>query len=669
MKSEAVKMAARGFRVFPLKPGTKRPLRKGWQQSASSDPLEVFETWPSDNCNVGIATGREILIADADESGGKRGLESLDGFGLPETFTVATPRGGLHLYFAVPDGLEFSNSVERLAPGIDIRATGGLVAGPGSRANGGTYTVVRDVPLAPLPAHFADMLTAARKRTAEAGASIGPLDTPKAIERAASWLSGAAPAVEGEGGDNRTVIVANRVLDFGVSPETALELMLDRWNDKCLPPWDVEDLEKKVFSAASTRQDPIGRDLVGLGFVDIDPPAGAVEVGASGTFASGTFASRIFDHCETIEAESAIPPRPWLIENFLIREAVTMLTAPGSAGKSTLALQVALALATGDGTRFGFDVREAAKVLVINNEDPPDEMRRRVAAIHRHYGLDRAATFGKVRYFSNRDGKFQIATRDKNGRIHPTPDLAELKAYVRGEGVGCIALDPLVSIHQSEENNNTEMQRVMDLLTSFSISCSVSTLLISHTSKPGVATADGYAGNANAARGASSVKDACRLLLTLFGMSEKDGEKFGIDPRTRHRYVRLDDAKMNMSLASPEARWFSKATVYLDNAGAAPGARPDALGVLVPAMLKDASGAKLAAVAEIVARGIDGFMSVNSAATLVRADPFFSGLSERAAAKLVVEAFAAGRVEVLGRTIRFERVGETGGKLSHEIRA
>ena len=84
------------------------------------------------------------------------------------------------------------------------------------------------------------------------------LDTPEACRSVTAYLKRAKPAVEGEGGDNHTIVVANTVGDYGISEGKALELMLEHWNDRCSPPWEPEELQKKIQSARKSRQNPIG---------------------------------------------------------------------------------------------------------------------------------------------------------------------------------------------------------------------------------------------------------------------------------------------------------------------------------------------------------------------------------------------------------------------------
>jgi hypothetical protein len=140
----ALGLARRGFRVFPLEPGAKIPVYAfAWKDLASSDVSAIrswWRQWP--DANIGVATGRGLVVLDADVKGGKRGLESLDlldALGLPDSLRVATPSGGVHVYLRCNG--ERGNSVASLKgfPDIDVRGDGGFVVGPGSMVNGVEY--------------------------------------------------------------------------------------------------------------------------------------------------------------------------------------------------------------------------------------------------------------------------------------------------------------------------------------------------------------------------------------------------------------------------------------------------------------------------------------------------------------------------------------------------
>ncbi len=70
-----------------------------------------------------------------------------------------------------------------------------------------------------------------------------------AVRRAQAYLAKIAGAIQGEGGDNDTYVVACvLVRDFGLSVENALELLRE-WNAKCTPPWSESDLIEKLQNA------------------------------------------------------------------------------------------------------------------------------------------------------------------------------------------------------------------------------------------------------------------------------------------------------------------------------------------------------------------------------------------------------------------------------------
>ena len=78
---------------------------------------------------------------------------------------------------------------------------------------------------------------------------------------------------------------------------------------------------------------------------------------------------------------SNIPHRHWLYGTYLIRGEITVLAAPGGAGKTALATGIAVEIATDtvilEEKIYG---ESASKVLFINGEDGGSEIHRRVLA-------------------------------------------------------------------------------------------------------------------------------------------------------------------------------------------------------------------------------------------------------------------------------------------------
>ncbi|WP_083460430.1 bifunctional DNA primase/polymerase [Jiangella muralis] len=172
----ALAAAAKGWRIFPVGPGSKVPMIKAWEQQATDRPEQIRSWWRGYAMNIGIATGPSgLVVVDLDDGGGhlpperhagaRHGLDVLGrlaasaGADIPtNTYTVSTP-GGLHLYFRAPESIELRCTSGVLGWKIDTRAGGGYIVGAGSMRRDGQYRVVRDLPVAELPDWLRHALT------------------------------------------------------------------------------------------------------------------------------------------------------------------------------------------------------------------------------------------------------------------------------------------------------------------------------------------------------------------------------------------------------------------------------------------------------------------------------------------------------------------------------
>ncbi|MQA62362.1 MAG: DNA primase [Actinophytocola sp.] len=199
MLTAALASAARGWPVFPLRPGTKRPAlhgvdacprtgsctdgHLGWEQRATTDRDRIRTAWSHAPYNIGIATGPAgLVVIDLDtakpgepppEGWSLRGVDSgadvfavvAEWVGEPvpaDTLTVETPSGGRHLYFTAPAAIALRKTEGGRGNGlgwkIDTRAWGGYVVGPGSVTANGRYRYANTHDLAPLPGWLVDRL-------------------------------------------------------------------------------------------------------------------------------------------------------------------------------------------------------------------------------------------------------------------------------------------------------------------------------------------------------------------------------------------------------------------------------------------------------------------------------------------------------------------------------
>jgi putative DNA primase/helicase len=218
---------------------------------ATTDTREIEAWWQEADYNTGISCS-ELVVIDVDPRNG--GHESLERWRrtveperwLPKTRTHVTGSLGWHYLFWRPPDLEVKNGP--WLRGVDVKAFGGLVVGPGSIHISGRYYTVEDpsVPIAKIPAAVIETITTARSRPGAARASHRDLPSTPNI------LNGV------EEGERDTVIfrMACREREWcrrnGYSIEEALlhveELVLKAARNS-VPPFPEDQARSKVTQA------------------------------------------------------------------------------------------------------------------------------------------------------------------------------------------------------------------------------------------------------------------------------------------------------------------------------------------------------------------------------------------------------------------------------------
>ncbi|MEV0443987.1 bifunctional DNA primase/polymerase [Streptomyces spectabilis] len=197
----ALDAAARGWHVFPLRPGTKRPALHGvkactrtgpcvhghakWEQRATTNPDRIRAAWTRAPFNIGVACGPSgLVVVDLDTAKDKGSADAPDGattfaalceragHAVPHTYRVRTASGGTHLYFTTPAGVRLANTAGTIGPLVDTRAHGGYVVAAGSTTPTGEYEPLSAPVTAALPSWLHTILRPAPARP------VGPLKLP-----------------------------------------------------------------------------------------------------------------------------------------------------------------------------------------------------------------------------------------------------------------------------------------------------------------------------------------------------------------------------------------------------------------------------------------------------------------------------------------------------------
>jgi AAA domain len=220
-----------------------------------------------------------------------------------------------------------------------------------------------------------------------------------------------------------------------------------------------------------------------------------------------------------------IPPRSWLLGTTFCRRFLSSLIADGGVGKTALRLAQLVSLAIGC-SLTGEHVFLRCRVLVVSLEDDADELRRRVYAVMRHHGITPEQLKGWL-FLSAPKGLRLAEVKDGSRANGQLKEL--LNSAIENLKIDVVSLDPFIKTHGLEENSNDAIDYVCTLLAKMAIEhdCAVD---LPHHTKKGLG---GGAGDADRGRGASSMKDAARLVYTLNPMTAEEAKQFGVDETER----------------------------------------------------------------------------------------------------------------------------------------
>jgi len=265
---------------------------------------------------------------------------------------------------------------------------------------------------------------------------------------------------------------------------------------------------------------------------------------------------------------SSLPVREWVLGHRLMKGYITAMFAPGGVSKSMFSLLSAVSVASGK-PYTGETVHRKGKVWVINNEDDEPEQLRRLAGIVKHHKVD-DSVLDNISLSCGYGNPYVTSTVDKEGNVVHHPNAEKIISEAKANNVNYIIIDPFISTHQSDENDNNSIQKVVDVLKHVAKEANVAIELVHHTRKAtGGTNSEDHAGNADAGRGASSLKDACRVIATLARISQKNAKDQLIDYEHEGRFlVRLDSGKGNYSGPPESAEWFKQVSVDVGNGDA-----------------------------------------------------------------------------------------------------
>lgn len=257
-----------------------------------------------------------------------------------------------------------------------------------------------------------------------------------------------------------------------------------------------------------------------------------------------------------------LPRRPWVWGRWLLRETVTAIVAPGGVGKSSFVASMMLALASGRQDILGKTSWGGPKtVWYWNLEDSLSELEMQLTAAALFHDVSAVECDSRIFVDSGPEGaELCIALEGEAGFQVAVPVVDALVAELIARKVDVLVIDPFVSSHSVNENDNGAIDAVAKTWARIAKRANCAIVLVHHSRKLG-----GEKVSAESARGGSSLIAAARVTLVLNRMDSREAEQFGItDEGERRRLFTVQDDKSNRAPAA-DAEWFRIASQDVGN--------------------------------------------------------------------------------------------------------
>jgi hypothetical protein len=168
--------------------------------------------------------------------------------------------------------------------------------------------------------------------------------------------------------------------------------------------------------------------------------------------------------------KSAASTTPWLIEQLWTAQAVGIIGGTPKSYKTWMALEMAVAVASGSACLGSFAVPSPGPVLLYAAEDSESALRLRLESLADHHRLQLA-------YLDIR-----VITADSL-RLDRTPDQERLEATLMLHRPALLILDPLVRLHAIDENAAGEIAALLGYLRLLQRKTGVAIALVHHARK------------------------------------------------------------------------------------------------------------------------------------------------------------------------------------------
>lgn len=564
-----------------------------------------WSDWP--DAMIGIPTGEKIgaWVLDVDpRHGGNETLAAMEEeYGeLPATLSATTASGGKHYYFKFTEGVRNRGN---FGPGLDVRGVGGFVIAPGSVTSaGGKYEWDNDFEILDCPSWLLDLVIRKHEPTTNVTAPSGQVTNSAyvnaAVDRELAELA-SAPMGSRNNSLNDSAFAIGQFVGAGALPESEARALLQDvargwgrdWARCCktienglaagqrspreIPSAEHDndntrlvDITKMIENGLRKAKD---RQPVPADKPDVKPAKEPAKSTASDsqtsekpTQSSDTEPANkpaldstnpaaqddkpaILATAFVYKDPSKLPRREFAFGTHYIRKYVSVTVAPGGLGKTANSIVESLAMVSGK-PLAGTKPAERLRCWFFNSEDPRDELDRRIMAACIKYKLASEDVEGLF-LDTGREQELVIAVEDKKSGVRIVQPIVEaVVEQIQKHKIDVMIVDPFVSTHQVNENDNGAIDKVAKLWAQIADHTNCAIDIVHHLRK----LADREA-TVEDARGAVSLIGAARSVRILNRMSATQAKDAGLSEQDRYGYFSITHGKANLTAMSSKLDW------------------------------------------------------------------------------------------------------------------
>jgi RecA-family ATPase len=242
--------------------------------------------------------------------------------------------------------------------------------------------------------------------------------------------------------------------------------------------------------------------------------------------ATATSAAQSQERKELIEPLRTVTPAAWrdipleemqwLATNRIPAGEPAILSGDGGGGKTTIALQLAVAVERGLGEWLG-TTTSSGPVIFVSAEEPEAEMRRRLDRVARKLRIDPAEIAGLHFHFAEPEASL-LAVASSDGTMSPTPLFQALAAAAEIIRPAILMIDSVAAVFGGNQNDRVQVRSFVSLLRGIARRAGCAVLLLDHPSLAGITAGTGRGGSMD-------WQNSVRARLHLRSIKDDDAER------------------------------------------------------------------------------------------------------------------------------------------------